>query len=311
MECRILHDVTQSDQAYQTPPGSAKTSPAEVQALVARYGLKRAGARASLADYTRELWKRRYFIAEFSRATNASTYSRAMLGQVWQVLTPLLNAAVYYLIFGLLIGTRRGVPNFLGFLVTGVFVFQFIQNSAIGGARSLQTNRSLARTLRFPRAVFPLSATAIALEQLLTSVLVLIPIVLLTGEPLRWQWIFVLPVLVLQTLFCIGLGFIFARIGSKIPDILQMLPFAMRVWLYASGIMFSIPVMTAHKPAIIRDIMEANPATCYVDLYRSAFIASGPGATPRDWVLGLVWAVVTLVVGYVFFWKAEEEYGRD
>ena len=302
--------MTESGQAYGTPPGSAKPSPEEVRALVARYGLKRAGARASLADYTRELWLRRHFVAEFSRATNASTYSRSMLGQAWQVLTPLLNAAVYYLIFGLLLGTDRGVHNYIGFLVTGVFVFQFIQGSVNGGARSLQTNRSLARTLRFPRAVFPLSATAIALEQLLTSLIVLVPIVLLTGEPLRWQWLFALPALVLQTLFCIGLSFILARVGSKVPDISQMLPFALRVWFYASGIMFSIPSFTKHHPQV-GDVMNANPATIYVDLFRNAFLASGPSVTPKQWLLAVVWAGVVLVVGYVFFWKAEEEYGRD
>jgi teichoic acid transport system permease protein len=29
------------------------------------------------------------------------------------------------------------------------------------------------------------------------------------------------------------------------------------------------------------------------------------------WIASSVWAVVTLVFGLVFFWKAEEEYGRD
>lgn len=309
--CRILHVVTESGQASRTEQGSARQSRAEARALVERYGLKRAGARASLADYTRELWKRRHFIGEFSRATNASTYSRAMLGQVWQVLTPLLNAAVYYLIFGLLIGTDRGVHNYLGFLVTGVFVFQFIQGAVNGGARSLQTNRALARTLRFPRAVFPLSATAIALEQLITSLVVLVPIVLLTGEPLRWEWIAAIPALALQIPFCTGLAFFLARIGSKVPDISQMLPFALRVWFYASGIMFSIPSFTKHRNPLIGDIMNLNPATIYVDLYRSAFIESGPTSTVKDWLLALLWGVGVLVAGYVFFWKAEEEYGRD
>lgn len=304
--------MTESGQAYKTSPGAAEPSREEARALVERYSLKRAGARASLSDYTRELWRRRYFIAEFSRATNASSYSRAMLGQAWQVLTPLLNAAVYYVIFGLLLHISRGIDNYIGFLVTGVFAYHFVQGSVNGGARSLQTNRSLARTLRFPRAVFPLSATAVALEQLVMSLVVLLPIVLLTGEPLRWQWLTVIPLLGLQTLFCTGIAFIFARIGSKVPDISQMLPFALRVWFYASGIMFSIPTFTKERHhEQLGEIMQLNPVTVYVDLYRSAFIESGPAATAREWLLAIAWGVVVLAVGYVFFWRAEEEYGRD
>lgn len=305
-----LHLVTQSDQAKKTSSGQVKQPREDVRALVDRYGMKRAGARLPLAEYTRQLWRRRHFIVEFSKATNASGYSRSFLGQAWQVLTPLLNAAVYYMIFGLLIGTRRGVSNYLAFLVIGVFVFQFIQGSVTSGARALQSNRSLARTLHFPRAVFPVSSTAIALQQLLASLVVLIPIILLTGEPVRLQWVEAVPALALQAMFCLGLAFIFARIGSKIPDVSQMLPFALRVWFYASGIMFSIPALTKHKPNL-QAALEANPATIYVDLYRSAFLESGPSATAGQWLSALIWGVGVLVAGYVFFWKAEESYGRD
>lgn len=302
--------MTQSDQANKTSPGQANPPGEDVRALVARYGLKRAGARLPLAEYTAQLWQRRHFVLEFSRATNASGYARSFLGQAWQVLTPLLNAAVYYLIFGLLIGTRKGVDNFLAYLVIGVFVFQFIQSSVTSGARSLQSHRSLARTLHFPRAVFPISSTVIALEQLLASLVVLVPIVLFTGEPVRLQWLLIVPALALQIPFCAGLAFIFARIGSKIPDVSQMLPFGLRVWFYASGIMFSIPAVTKTRPQA-RAIMEANPATIYVDLCRSAFLESGNAAGPGEWFQGLAWAVGVLVIGYVFFWKAEESYGRD
>lgn len=282
-----------------------------MQALIARHGLKRAGARAPLADYTRELWARRHFIVEFSRATNASGYSKSMLGQAWQVLTPLLNAVVYFLIFGLLIGTRRGVHNYIGFLVIGIFVFQFIQTTMNLGARSLQSHISLVRTLRFPRAVFPISATVVALEQMIMSLAVLVPIVLLTGEPIRPRWILVVPALALQSCFCAGLAFIFARIGAKVPDVSQMLPFILRVWLYTSGVMFSIDQMTAKMNPWIGTLLNINPAAEFMYLYRGALLQATPNSSVSEWLIALGWTVVVLGGGYVFFWKAEEQYGRD
>lgn len=306
-----LHVVTQSAQTSATSSGSSSLPRSEVQALVARYGLKRAGARAPLADYTRELWARRHFIVEFSRATNASGYSKSLLGQAWQVLTPLLNAGVYFLLFGLLLNTRRGVSNYIGFLVTGIFVFQFIQTTLNLGARSLQSNISLVRTLRFPRAVFPVSATVVALEQMVVSLVVLLPIVLLTGEPLRIQWLELIPALALQSAFCAGLAFIFARLGAKVPDVSQMLPFVMRVWLYASGVMFSINQFTAHMNPLVGNILNVNPAAEFMYIYRGPLLASGPSATAGQWFACIAWTAVTLIGGYVFFWKAEEQYGRD
>lgn len=310
MDAVSLHVVTQSAQTSKTPEG-VQPSGQEVRALVDRFGLKRAGARAPIAEYTRELWGRRHFIVEFSRATNASGYSKSVLGQAWQVLTPLLNAGVYFFIFGLLLNTRRGVSNYIGYLVIGIFVFQFIQTSLNMGARSLQSHISLVRTLHFPRAVFPISATVVALEQMLMSLAVLVPIVLLTGEPIRLQWLTVIPALALQSFFCVGLAFIFARIGAKIPDVSQMLPFILRVWLYASGVMFSIDQMTAHMNPLIGNLLNANPSAEFMYLYRGALLHSAPTATLNEWLISLAWTVAAAVGGYVFFWKAEEQYGRD
>lgn len=302
--------MTQAAQTSQTPEG-VQPSGQEARALAERFGLKRAGARAPLAEYTRDLWARRYFIVEFSRATNASGYSRSVLGQAWQVLTPLLNACVYFFIFGLLLHTRRGIPNYIGYLVIGIFVFQFIQASLNRGSRSLQSHISLVRTLHFPRAVFPISATVVALEQMLMSMVVLVPILLVTGEPVRPRWLLVIPALAMQSCFCVGLAFIFARIGAKVADVSQMLPFILRVWLYASGVMFSIDRMTADMNPLVGDLLSANPAAEFIYLYRGALLQSQPSATPSEWLIALAWTVVALVAGYVFFWKAEESYGRD
>ncbi|NEE39868.1 ABC transporter permease, partial [Streptomyces sp. SID7982] len=99
-----------------------------------------------------------HFILAFSRAKLTAQYSQAKLGQLWQVVTPLLNACVYYLIFGLILGTREGIPHdvFVPFLVTGVFVFTFTQSSVMAGVRSISGNLGLVRALHFPRASLPI-----------------------------------------------------------------------------------------------------------------------------------------------------------
>ena len=119
------------------------TPSAEVAALVEQHHLRLAGACPPLADYTRELWGRRYFIFAFSTANNAVGYSRSFLGQAWQLLTPLLNAGVYYLIFGVLLHTKRGVHNYAAFLVIGIFVFTYTQTSMLGGARATSATSGL------------------------------------------------------------------------------------------------------------------------------------------------------------------------
>jgi teichoic acid transport system permease protein len=271
--------------------------------------LERAGARLPIDEYSRRLWHRRWFVAAYSNASNAVGYERSFLGQAWQVLTPLLNIAVYYLIFGLLLHTNRGIPNYIAFLSVGVFFFAFCTSSMVSGSQSITNNVGLVRALQFPRAVLPVSTTLVALLRLLYSLLVLIPIVLISGEPVTWRWLELAPAIALQALFCLGLAFAVARIGARIPDTTQVLPFVSRVWLYMSGVMYSIQAFAQGHAGWVSAVLTLNPGSVYLALVRNALLVGSP-ATPATWLIAIAWAFGTLATSYLYFWRGEEKYGN-
>lgn len=282
--------------------------------LADKYGLSVSGARPGLVEYIRQLWGRRHFIVAFASAKLTAQYSQAKLGQLWQVATPLLNAAVYYLIFGLILGTRKGISNdvFIPFLVTGVFVFTFTQTSVMAGVRAISGNLGLVRALHFPRAALPISFALQQLQQLMFSMIVLFIIAAAFGSYPSLSWLLIVPALGLQFVFNIGIALMMARLGSKTPDLAQLMPFIMRTWMYASGVMYSIPIMLKDKPAWIAEVLGYNPAAVYMDLVRFALI-DGYGASnlpSHVWFAAVLWAVLFGVAGFVYFWKAEERYGR-
>ena len=278
--------------------------------LAERFGMARAGARPPLPAYLRDLWGRRHFIASYTRATTAATYSSSFLGQIWQVLTPLLNAAVYFFVFGYLLATKRNIHNFIGYLTIGIFIFSYMQNAIIHGSRSVTNNINIIRALHFPRATLPLGTTAIAFQQLLASLLAMLPIVLLTGEPIRWAWLEIVPIVFLESLFALGAALIVARIGAAIPDTSQFLPFVLRTWLYLSGIFYSIYEFTKHHSHWVRLVLEFNPGAVYPELTRHALLTKQDPLTAHVWTAAIGWAVVAVVVGMLYFWHGEEQYGR-
>ncbi|WP_370088115.1 ABC transporter permease [Streptacidiphilus sp. MAP12-16] len=287
----------------------AGLSPAD---LAAKYGLSVSGKRPSLGAYTRQLWSRRHFIVAYATARLTAMYTAAKLGQIWQVMTPLLNAAVYYLIFGVLLGTRNGIPNFVSYLCVGVFVFQFTQSAVLSGTRSIADNLGLIRALHFPRACLPIAFTVIQLQQLMFSMGVLGVIILVTGEPVTLRWLLLVPILLLQSMFNAGLAMFMARIGAKTTDMAQLMPFIIRTWMYTSGVFWSVNTFTHKAPHWVALILENNPALIFNDLMRYSLMTSVPASSlPHHvWLVTLAWAVVIGAGGYMFFWKAEEEYGR-
>jgi teichoic acid transport system permease protein len=325
--------------------------PAEPLAdYAAAHGLRPSAARPPVLTYLRQLWNRWAFIMAFATARNIAMYTEARLGQLWQVLTPLLNVAVYALIFGLILNTSKGIPYFISFLVVGVFVFNFTQRAFISTSTVITSSLPLIRALQFPRAALPLAYVIIELQQMALSMAVMVVIILIGGgNPISWYWLLAIPALLLQTIFNVGVGMFVARLGSTVNDFSQLLPFLLRTWMYLSGVLFSVLTLSqsafgkAHHELVAA--LQLNPAAIYITLVRNAMLLtqreSAPGAEPPNaricakwpgthahphyyasawcsavinpnhlWYYAVAWALVALIIGFFFFWRAEAKYGR-
>ncbi|WUL62564.1 ABC transporter permease [Streptomyces sp. NBC_00344] len=282
--------------------------------MAAAHGLTISGARPPLGAYVRQVWSRRHFITAFATARLTAQYSQAKLGQIWQIMTPLLNAAVYYFIFGVLLGTSHGVPDFIPFLVTGVFIWTFTSSSIQTGTRAISGSLGLVRALHFPRASLPIAYAVQQLQQLLFSMGALLVILVCFGEYPKPSWLLAVPALALQALFNTGLSMVMARLAAKTPDISQLMPFVLRTWMYVSGVMWSIKKVLAgdQLPHAVMLALQANPAAVYIDLMRFALVDSFTASQlpPHVWLLAIGWAVAAGLGGFIYFWQAEEQYGR-
>lgn len=281
--------------------------------LAARHGLRVAGERPGLVEYVRRLWAYRHFIVAFANARNVATLTTARLGQLWHVLTPLTNAAVYFLIFGVILGTREGIPNFIGYLCAGIFIFGYTTQVASAGTAVISGNLNMIRALQFPRASLPLSVTLTQLQQLLAAMAVLIVIVLVTGEPITFAWLTLVPLLLLQTMFNAGLAMLLARLGSKMTDLRQIMPFVLRTWLYGSGVFFSLANVMSHLPGWAATLLKLNPMLVFIELAREALLVETPDPGMSHlymWSMATAWALVMGIGGFLYFWRGEKEYGR-
>ena len=156
---------------------------------------------------------------------------------------------------GLLPDLRRGArsrpaasPNFIAYLCTGLFIFNFTQSAALAGTQAITGNLGLIRALHFPRACLPLATTLTQFQHALASMVVLAGIVLVTGEPITLRWLLIVPTLLLQAVFNAGLALLLARLGSRSTDLKQVMPFVMRTWMYGSGVLYSVTLFEEHLP---------------------------------------------------------------
>src|SRR5690606_21538846 len=122
---------------------------------------------------------------------------------------------VYYLIFGVILDARGGVDNYVVWLMIGVFAFRFTNNCVLGGATSISNNQGLMRSIRFPRALLPISLVLSKVITFAFEIIVLAVVSLLTGESLSLRWLALPVLLVAHSLFNLGGAFIAARLNDS------------------------------------------------------------------------------------------------
>lgn len=282
----------------------------------ARAGLIKVGGRPSLPDYVAEVWRRRSFIYSMARFKIESENQQNSLGMLWVVLKPLLNAIVYGLVFGFLIGTEGRPDYFIEFLIIGVFIFEFFAQSWSAGGKAITNNAALVQSLAFPRMVLPLAAVAQRFLQFLPTIAIMLVFLLVMGHSPNWEWLLLAPLMALFFVFNAGLALVTARLSVHWRDLNQFIPFLTRFMFYTTGIFFSVqerfgPDSRGGGTEWVVTISNWQPVHEFISLARSCLL-EGPHYTMRNdfWIGAAAWSIGIFVVGVWFFWRAEERYGR-
>ena len=262
-------------------------------------------AAPSSAEYLREAWRRREFAvvvpAQDLRAQNMDT----AMGQLWHLLNPALLVGVYFFIFGVVLDTRRGVDNFLGFLIVGIVLFHLTQRVVQDAAVCITRNMGLLRSIQFPRILLPVATVNGQTFAFLPALGVALLALLATGERPTLRWLLLVVVLVAVYVFNLGTALLVARIGASVRDLQRLLPHLLRLLFYASGVIFSVEAFVTSEAW--RQAFAINPLYDLITCARWCLLGTDVSSSV---VVGLiVWCAVLPVVGFAAFRGAERSFG--
>lgn len=277
-------------------------------ALAARYQLRRVDQTGGFGSYLRDCWRLRHFTWNYALSRTIMSTVQNNLGMFWELFTPIMLSGVYYVAFGLLLGTKGDSPNFIPFLISGVFTWQLLGQSIVVISSSLRQTRDLAESLLFPRVLIPVAAAIQSFLRALPSLLLLYPIALLSGMPVTWWWLLLPLNFVLTTVFGLAVGLFTSRAIQKVQDLQQIVPIIMRVGMFLSGVFYDIDRRFAKAPDVIAALAHYNPGALLLDLTRGMLIP-GEALTTKQLSFILTLTFVLLVLGVVNFWRSERAHG--
>lgn len=279
-----------------------------VSPLVGAPELRDAHESDRLLPYLRDVIGRRSYIWYVAKQELRSRQVLNVLGNLWHLLNPMLTIGVYFLIFGLLLQTTRGVDNFLLFLTIGLFVFQFTQKATTDGAKSIIGNKGLLKGVRFPRAILPITSTVTEFLASLTTFAMMYVVLLVGGQSPLWTWLLFPAVIAFQFVFNLGAAMVAARLASHFRDTTQILPFFFRLLLYSSGVIYNVEAYVENNPGV--DLLfKLNPMYCFLTIARWTLL--GGSLNPVLVLSAVCWSIGLCCFGFLWFKAAEASYARD
>lgn len=274
-------------------------------------GLTPIGVRPPLPAYLRGIWDRRHFIWMDARHRVATSNSRNLLGRLWLVLRPMMEAAMYYVIFAEILGVTRGMENFPAFIIIGVLMFRSTMRAVSSSPSLLSSNKAMIRAFTFPRASLAVSAEIReSMQMVFTTVTMLVMIMAVPfHERPEVTWLLVPVIFVFQFFLNLGISLVMARVGFIFPDASQFMTVVGRMLMYGSGVIFPIDRFTDSSP-VIAMLIQANPIYHMLVMYREVLM-DGTVPSVEHWMILGAWAAGLTLFGLLFFWQGEETYGAE
>jgi ABC-type polysaccharide/polyol phosphate export permease len=255
-----------------------------------------------LRPYVRELWRRREFAFELSRTSLRAQHFETAFGQLWLVLNPLLLAFVYFLLVDILRHGHRP-HGFFAHLVGGIFVYYFFSGAVRESVKSVTGGGRLVLNTAFPRILLPLSTVITAFKRFIPTFVIYIPIHLASGLPVTIADLWVIPIVLIIGLSAAGVSMFVAALQVYFRDVKSFLPYVLRIWMYASPILYYANEIPNHWDWLLKANPIASPLAAWSDV-----LQTGTAPPPVDMAVGLAWGVVLFVTGALFFMSREREF---
>jgi ABC-2 type transport system permease protein len=174
-----------------------------------------------------------------------SKYKRSVIGWGWSMINPLANMFIYTIVFSMLLnihppfGIPSGINNYALMLLAAMLPFNFFQASVMESMGSLVGNQNLIQKTYFPRELLPAATVASKVVSHLIEMGLLMVAVVAWGNWRALMYLpFVLVVMVVVTIFGLGLAFLFSIGNVFYRDIYHFSGIFFFLWMFLTPIAY-------------------------------------------------------------------------
>ena len=254
-----------------------------------------------LRGSVRNFLKYRFLLNELVVREIKIKYKRSVLGILWSVLNPLFMMLIMNVVFSQLF--RLDIPNFLVYYLTGVLLFNLMQEATSGALYSIFGNSGLINKVYIPKYIFPMAKTESALVNFLFSLIALIIVATFTGVHASLALLMALPLFAVFFAFILGLSLVFSTYAVFFRDLVHFHGILMLMWMYVTPMFYPEKLLRDRVPWLL----SLNPIYYFIRYFRTIVLEEKiPSFELSLWCIGM--SLASLCIGLLVFKRNQDRF---
>jgi ABC-type polysaccharide/polyol phosphate export permease len=231
-------------------------------------------------------------------------YKQTVMGFAWAIFMPLVNTAVFSVIFTRVAPLDTGMPYPL-FAYCGLLTWNFSASAFRFAVVSLTGNTNLVTKVYFPREIFPISAVIVSLVDFAVGALVLVGLMVYYHVPVTIAVVALPLVVLVHTVFTIAVALLLSMANLFYRDVKYLFELVLTVWMFLTSVLYPVSLIGGRTGRLLR----LNVMTPIIEAYRDVLLRGHfPGAA---FAATALISVVFLAIAWVMFHRAEFQFAEN
>ena len=258
----------------------------------------------------KDIFKYRELLKNNVKKEGRGRYKNSILGVMWTFLNPLLQIAVYAMIFPYILKQQQ--PYYLIFVCVGLIPWSFFTTTIIQSTNTIIGNANIVKKVYFPREILPLSVVLSGAINFLIATIIILAFCIGGGKGITWHIVIFPAILLLQMILQLAISFVLAAVTVYIRDVEHFVQIILMLMFYATPIVYSTATLdgSTKTAQFMKKVIMINPMTTIIEGYRSIFYSQ----TLPDFKNIGIWyviSIVLLVIGWLIFKKLQKGFAEE
>lgn len=231
-------------------------------------------------------------------------YKQAAIGIAWAVIRPLLNMAIFSLIFGRIAHLSSYDIPYPLFVLAGMLPWQLVSGVVFDTCNSLTNNVHLITKVYFPRIILSTSQILVHLVDFTINMILLFVLMAFMGVGnLTTMW--ALPLCLFMALvLCLGSSLWLSALTVQYRDFRFIVAFAVQFGMFVSPVGYGTYII----PEAWKWLYFLNPMVGIIDAFRWSLFGIDQPDMLYTILISLAISTIILVTGIRYFRKTERSF---